>query len=138
MTGAMAPIYAQNYATERANQLAAQRAIGGLSQQDLMNRSRAAAAAPGLAREDYSDIGRLAQFGAAREAKTGEALAEDIARFDFTQNEPARRLQDFIAGVRGGTMGGTQTTPIYGDQTSRAIGNISALASAGKDIWGMF
>ena len=138
MTSSMAPIYAQNYATERANQLAAQRSIGGLSQQDLMNRSRAAAVAPGLAREDYGDIGRLAQFGAAREAKTGEALAEDMARFDFTQNEPSRRLQDYIASVRGGTMGSTQRTPMYGDQTSRAIGNIGTLASAGKDIWGMF
>ena len=138
MMGALAPTYAQNYATERQNQLAAQRGIGQLAQQDLANRFQAAGGAPALAREDYGDVGQLAKIGLAREQKTAEALAEDIARFNFVQSEEERRLQNYLSGIRGGTYGQTGTQPIYGDQTSSAIGNIGTIASIGKNIWDMW
>ena len=138
MMGALAPTYAQNYATERQNQLAAQRSIGGLAQQDLANRVAAASAAPGMAQADYGDIGQLAKFGLAREQKTAEALAEDIARFNFVQSEEERRLQNYLSSVRGGTYGSTGTQPIYGDPTSSAISNIGAVANIGKTIWDMW
>jgi hypothetical protein len=137
MMGALAPTYAQNYASERRNQLAAQGSLGDLAQQDLANRVAAASAAPGMAQADYADIGQLAKFGMAREQKTAEALADDIARFNFVQSEEERRLQNYLSGVRGGTYGSSGTQPIFGDPTSSAIGNIGAVANIGKTIWDM-
>ena len=72
----------------------------------------AAARAPGLAREDYYDIGQLGQVGAAREAKAEEGLAEQIARFNFGQQEPTNRVAQFtnlIQGNYGGTSTGSST-----------------------------
>lgn len=131
MTSALAPVYAQNYATERANQLAAQRTIGDLAQQDYQNRFAAAAAAPALAEQDYNDISKLAAFGLAREQKTAEQLADEMARFNFMQNEPQQRLANYLAQVRGGTIGGTQSQPIYSNPTQQGIGNLATLAQAG-------
>lgn len=132
MTSALAPVYAANYATERQNQMAAQNAIGNLAQQDYANRFAAAQAAPALADADYGDISRLATFGQAREAKTGEQLAADIARFNFLQNEPQERLANYASLVRGGTLGSTSSQPIYANTTQGAIGNLALLAGAGK------
>ena len=72
----------------------------------------AAARAPALAREDYYDIGQLGQVGAAREAKAEEGLAEQIARFNFGQQEPTNRIAQFtnlIQGNYGGTSTGSST-----------------------------
>ena len=132
MTSALAPVFAQNYATERRNQLAAQRAIGNLAQRDFQNRFQAAQVAPDLAAQDYGDISKLAAFGLAREQKTAEQLAEDIARFNFIQNEPQARLTQFLTNVKGGSMPGTGTTtrPIFENPTGTAIGNLANLGQA--------
>ena len=130
MTSALAPVYAQNYATERANQMAATQALSGLAQTDYQNRFGAAQLAPQFAEADYGDISKLAAFGTAREQKSAEALADDIARFNFLQAEPTERLSNYMTFVRGGTMGGTQSQPIYSDPTASAIGNLAGLGQA--------
>ncbi len=130
MTGALAPVYARNYAQERQNQIAAQQAIGNLAQTDFANRFAAARAAPTLAAADYADIDRLSNFGALRERKTAEALKDDIARFNFMQNEPEERLQNFLASIRGGTFGGSRSQPIYQDRVGQGIGNLANLGQA--------
>ena len=132
MTSALAPVYAANYADERNKQIAAQTALGTLGQQDFLNRFNAAQAAPGLAAQDYGDIGKLAAFGMAREQKTAEQLKEDIARFNFMQSEPQARLSDYLANIKGGTIQGTgpRPQPIYEKPTASAIGNIANLAGA--------
>ena len=130
MTRALAPVYAQNFARERANQLNAQRAIGNLAQQDFANRRSAAAMAPGLAAQDYSDIGQLLSAGQARDRKAAEALASEIQRFNFLENEPAQRLSNYITQLRGGTVGSTRTAPIYGDPLGSTLGNIGQAGQA--------
>lgn len=130
MTGALAPIYAQNYANERINQTNAMAALGNLAQTDYQNRYKAAMSAPGLAEQDYSDIAKLAGFGLAREQKSAEQLADDINRFNFLQAEPSERLQEYMALVRGGTMGGQRSQPVYSDPTASAIGNLATLGQA--------
>lgn len=132
MTSALAPVFAQNYATERTNQLNAQRSIGDLAQTDFINRANAARVAPSMAAEDYTDIGRQAAFGLAREQKTAEQLADEVARYNFLQNEPQQRLANYMATVRGGTMGSQSSQPIYSDPTSSAIGNIATLGAGAK------
>lgn len=140
MTSALAPIYAQDYARERALQQQAQTALGGLAQGDVRLQQQAAALAPQAAAFDYDDISRLAAFGQARELKAAEQLADEMARFDFLQNEPVRRLQNFAGLVRGGTIGGqsTSTQPIFANPTSTGIGNLATLGAAGKFVRDIF
>ncbi len=74
----------------------------------------AARRAPGLAREDYFDIGKLAEVGAMREGKKRERLADRMARWDFAQNEPGNRIEQYmrlISGNYGGTTTGQTTSP---------------------------
>ena len=139
MTSALAPVYAQDYARERAMQQQAQTALGGLAQNDVRLQQQAASLAPQAAAFDY-DIGRLAQFGQARELKAAEQLADEMARFDFLQNEPVQRLQNFAGMVRGGTIGGESSSsqPIFANPTSAGIGNLGTLATAAGTIGGLF
>ncbi|KKM78963.1 hypothetical protein LCGC14_1354620, partial [marine sediment metagenome] len=62
----------------------------------------AASRAPGLAREDYFDIGRLANVGAKREGKAQEELQDSMSRWQFAQNEPGNRLSNYMNLIRGG------------------------------------
>lgn len=73
-------------------------------------------AAPGMAQADYYDIDRLAGVGAQRDARSQEALNADIARWDYNQSEPLRRLEAYNALLQGG--GGLG----FGSNTSRATG----------------
>ena len=131
---ALAPVYAADYDRERGRQIQAQRNLGELSNQEQRTRMAAAAMAPTAAAADYDDISRLVGFGAAREAKAGEALRDQMARFNFLQNEPSRRLAEYAALTGGGTIGrdGTTSTPFFSNPTQQAIGNISNVAAIGK------
>lgn len=62
--------------------------------------------APQMASQDYIDIAKLAEVGAAREGFTQKAIDEAVARHEFAQMEPWQRLQlysDLIQGNFGGT-----------------------------------
>ena len=74
----------------------------------------AAGRAPGLAREDYYDIGQLGRVGAAREGKAGEELADSMARYGFAQEEPGRRAQSYISSISGIPMPMSSTTRTSG------------------------
>ena len=134
VTQAIAPVYAQQFDRERGRQMQAQQMLGGLADQQARTRMAAAAMAPGTAAADYDDINRLLAFGSAREGKAAEKLRDDMARFDFLQNEPAQRLAEYAALTRGGTIGGSSTTntPYFSNPTQQGIGNILGLAGAGK------
>ena len=141
MTAHMAPIFARNYERERANQLAAQRAIGQMSQEDLMNRFRAADMAPDIAAAGYDDSDRLLKYGAMREAKEGEKMTADMAKYDWLQNEEQKRLSNFLANIRGGTVGSTNTRPVYSNPAGQLFGNLATLGQGayfGKKagLWG--
>jgi hypothetical protein len=86
----------------------------------------AANRAPGLAREDYYDIGKLGDVGAAREGKAEEGLAEQIARFNFGESEPTNRIAQFMNLIQGG-YGGTSTA----SQTASQSANSALLGGGG-------
>ena len=90
----------------------------------------AANLAPELAREDYFDIAQLANVGAMREGKAGEQLSDQMARWNFGQNEPANRIGQFMSLVQG-NYGGTETTT--GSQSSDPLSTIlgAGLGAAG-------
>jgi len=91
----------------------------------------AAGRAPGLAREDYYDLERLAGVGAAREAKQGQHLGEQMARWDFAQQEPAQRTQAYISALSGVPMGQTSTS-------SRNVNPIYNILGMGTELGGAY
>lgn len=88
----------QNYGDERTNQM------------------RGMMFAPTLAQQDYFDIAKLAETGAAREDIAQQQINEDIARYNYNQMEPWQRLglySNLVQGYYGGQNEGmtTQTLP---------------------------
>ena len=83
----------------------------------------AAGRAPGLAREDYFDIDRLRGVGAVREAKAGEGLADQLARWNFAESEPTNRIAQFMSLVQG-NYGGTSSGTTTGRQSSDPLSTI--------------
>lgn len=55
----------------------------------------AVGAAPQMAAQDYADIQRLLSVGGAKEAQSAAALQDAINRFNFQQNLPQMKLQQF-------------------------------------------
>ncbi len=90
----MAPFLFQEYGAERGRQ------------------QQAAQMAPGLAREDYYDIGQLGQVGSMRENLERQALQDEINRWNFAQAEPVQRLQNYMGMISGSAplIGGAGTT----------------------------
>jgi hypothetical protein len=83
-----------NFARERQNQL------------------MAAQQAPMLAQQDYADIGQLLQTGQIAEGYQQQALQDAINRFDFQQNIPQQRLQNFLSAAYGAPLGGRTTAQV--------------------------
>lgn len=65
----------------------------------------AANRAPGLAREDYYDIGQLGQVGGAREGLAQQGINEAISRYNFEQGEPASRTRSYMSTLQGVPVG---------------------------------
>lgn len=118
MTNALAPYQFQDYGRERGLQ---ESAASQLSSNELA----AMGMTPQLAGMDYADLVRLGQVGSAQEAKSGEQLADEMARFQFGQNEPGNRVAQYMQLLSGSAplLGGagsssirqpSQTNPIFG------------------------
>jgi hypothetical protein len=140
----------QDYASERANQLAAQQnlaalqeaqygsqlrgmgALGQISEADIQRRLAAAGNAAGMAELDYADLARLGAVGGAREAQSQAELQADIERFNMEQQQPLMSLANYMATVQGGTVGGQSTTPVFRNKTGDFLSGLSGLAGVGK------
>jgi hypothetical protein len=91
--------------------------------------------APGLAQQDYFDIGQLGAVGQAREQQAGAELQAKMQKFYEQQQAPVNALQRYAALVSGGNVGGTTTSqqPIYSNPLMSAaglgLGGISAMGS---------
>lgn len=108
-------------------------AYGAYGQERGMQQ-QAAAAAPGLAQADYMDPAQLLQIGQAREGMSGQALSDQIARFNFGQSEPTNRLAQYM-GLIQGNYGGT-TTASAPAVNPLLLGTGAALSLAGMPTAG--
>ena len=98
--------------------------------------------APGISALDFQDISALGQVGRERENLFSRKLQEDLARFQFAQQEPISRLGQYSGlvgglGNLGGTVSGTSTQP---SQTSTnplltALGVGSGLVGIGSGLF---
>jgi len=111
-----ANIVGQDYARERA-----------LQQQAQMGQAALAQAAPSFYQQQFLPSQTLAQVGAAREAIATQPLQEQMARFQFGQQQPIQSLMSYLSSVYG--------TPLasYGQQTTQLPQNqlMSGLAGTG-------
>ena len=76
---------------------------------------QAAQLAPSMAAQDYYDIGQLGQVGAQRQQMDQMGINEAMQRYEYAQNVPQQRLQQYQNLITGFPMGGTTTsvTPYY-------------------------
>ncbi len=111
----MAPYLFQEYGAERGRQ------------------QQAAGMAPGMAQADYFDISQLGRVGAAREDLERLALQDEMARFQFGQQEPTQRLRDYMGILSGSSplLGGAGTMT-----ASAPGGGFSAGGAAGGALSG--
>lgn len=111
-----ANIVGQDYARERA-----------LQQQAQLGQASLAQAAPAFYQQQFLPSQTLAQVGAAREAIAGQPLQEQMARFQFGQQQPIQSLMSYLSSVYG--------TPLasYGQQTTQLPENrlMGGVAGAG-------
>ncbi len=127
MANALAPYQFGEYGRERGLQEAAAGQLAG-------NQLAAMGLAPELAGIDFTDLARLGQVGAAREAKSMEELQDEMARYQFGQTEPTQRIQQYMSLLGGSAplIGGTGTqvtrTPSQGNPIFGLLG--SALTAA--------
>lgn len=106
LTGTAGQLAYQNYADERARQ---QQATFG---------------APAMAQADYADIQNLINAGQLGEGYQQQALAADMAKFNFQQQAPQANLTNYLNQVYGFPAGKTTTTqtPYYTNPTATALG----------------
>lgn len=84
--------------------------------------------APSMASADYLDAQQLGNVGAQREGLSESALADQMNRFNFQQEEPFNAVQRYIS-LLGGNYGGTQAQPISRNRAAGALGGGLAGAS---------
>lgn len=110
------------------NGVAMSQALGdsfaGLYGQERNNQMQASAMAPGLANQDYFDISQLGEVGSQREQMAQQQLDEPYMRLG--------RYQGFINPLLGAGGTQTQTTPMYRNRASGALGG----AMAGGSMFG--
>ena len=81
----------------------------------------------------FADLNTLAGVGGAREAQSQAELQADIDRFNFEQNQPMTSLANYMGVVKGGTVGGTSTQPVF----RNTAGNVLSGALGGAQLGGM-
>lgn len=119
-TQALSDAFASQYGQERQNQLnAAQLAQQGTQtflnsvNNERDNQIRSMLFAPQMANLDYQNIGALAQVGAQKEDQSQQNLADQIARWDYAQNQQqnmAAQYMNLIQGNYGGTTSSSSNT----------------------------
>ena len=100
---------------------------------------QAAGMAPQMAMADYADIQALGGVGAQQQALAQQAINEEMARFQYGQEEPTQRLQDYMGLIGGGYGGTTKIETGGGNPFLTGLGGAMTGASMGSMFgpWGM-
>lgn len=107
-----------NYAAERGRQEAA--AMG----------------APALANADYTDINQLLKSGQAREDYANTALQADINRFNYQENLPTAKLNQYAQYLSGTPQGSTTTSTSSGGKiVCTAMNEAYGFGSFRQAVW---
>lgn len=95
---------------------------------------QASALAPAMAQADYFDYNQLQGVGGQIEQQGQNLLDEDIARYNYYQQQPENRLADYIGLLNGSYPGATQSSsqPVYRNRGAGVVGGAAAGAAAGS------
>lgn len=108
----------QNYNAERARQEAA------------------VAGAPTLANADYTDINQLLKTGQAQEDYANTALQADINRFNYNENLPTAKLNQYAQYLSGTPQGSTTTSTSSGGKiVCTAMNEAYGFGSFRQAVW---
>jgi len=110
-----------DYGRERGMQQQAQFGLGDMYNRGQQTQMQAAGMAPQMAQQDYGDIARLAEVGAAREDTAQQGINEAMQRHQYGQNEEWDRLNRYANLVQG-TYGGQTTGTASQSVQPRSIG----------------
>lgn len=90
------------------------------------NQQQAAQMAPNQANQDYVDLSQLGQAGQTQDAYAQQLLNSQVDKWNFQQNLPANKLQQYMQAVAGGNFGtqGTSTTTQPGPGIGGVLGGI--------------
>lgn len=94
----------------------------------------AIAQAPAAYDFGFSDLRKLAEVGAAREAQSQAELEADMARFQFEQESPLNALANYMSIIQGGTVGGEKSQPVF----RQPVGSALSGALGGAQLGGQF
>jgi hypothetical protein len=111
---------------------------GRLYQQERTNQLNATQLAPTLAGQDYIDAQALLGVGAQREGLGQQYINDQLARWNYAQQQPWQNLQNYSGLVTGmGGMGGTTSQTAPGAE-SNPLGSALGGAAAGSMFgpWG--
>ncbi len=87
--------------------------------------------APQLGEMDYNDIARLQQVGDTRESIEQTKLQDAIARFDYEQQKPYIKLNQYLGALGANVPTNTvETAPVFRDRAGGLLGG----AGAGMNI----
>lgn len=106
--------------------------------QERENQMRSMLFAPQVANQDYQDIAALSNVGAQKEALAGNYLQDDMSRYDYNQNLPFSKLQNYMNTIQGNYGGTTSTTsPLYRNQGAGILGGAMTGMSLASQLGGM-
>lgn len=116
-------------------QLYGSQLLGQLGQNDVGNMLQAAQLAPSLAGMDWQDLGQA--FNAANYGQQRAQGEQDLARqrWDYEQNQPFNRLQQYAALINGVPLQGYGTTTTT---TQQPGGGLGSMLGAGLSLGSMF
>jgi len=128
-----------------ANQETLAKSLGNLANEvygDQYNRERAnmvnaTQLAPQLGEMDYNDISRLQQVGNARESIEQTKLQDAMARFDYEQQKPYIKLNQYLGALGANVpMNTLQTQPVFRNTGAGLLGGAMAGANIAGQIGG--
>lgn len=100
---------------------------GGAYNEDQNRRLQALQQVPTTYNLQYSPTQQLGQVGAANEAKSLEELQAKMSEYQFNQNQPLDKLQQYMQLVGGANYGGTTTTTGPNPYASNPYGDIGSM-----------
>jgi hypothetical protein len=97
---------------------------------------QAVAGAPALANADYTDINQLLKTGQAQEDYANTALQADINRFNYNENLPTAKLNQYAQYLSGTPQGSTTTSTSSGGKiVCTAMNEAYGFGSFRQAVW---
>jgi hypothetical protein len=97
---------------------------------------QAAMGAPALANADYTDINQLLKTGQAQEDYANTALQADINRFNYGENLPTAKLNQYAQYLSGTPQGSTTTSTSSGNKiVCTAMNEAYGFGSFRQAVW---